>query len=470
MSDSRELNMGQAKVAENQFATDLIYELDDRPPVVPAFFAALQHVLSIFLSIIAPPLIICGALGVNIQTTSYIVSMSLFISGIATFIQARKVGPIGSGLLSIQGTSFSFLGPIIGAGLAAIKGGSSPEQALGIIFGVCAVGSFIEMFISRFFNLARRLFTPLVTGTVVTLIGMTLIKVGMISMGGGFAAKKNGTFGSWENLMIAFITMGTILIFNNSKNKYLRMGSIFIGIIVGYVISICMGMVNFSELSQLGIVSIPMPFKFGIGFSWAAFIPIAFVYLITAVESIGDLTATSAVSKQPVKGEAYIKRIKGGVLGDGVNSLIASIFNTFPNTTFSQNNGVIQLTGVASRYVGYYIAGILVVIGFFPVIGGIFKLLPQAVLGGATIIMFGTIATSGIRIITSEKIDKRGVLILATSFALGLGVSYVPEILVNFPPTAKSILSSGFTTGGLTAMILNIIIPNKKYKTERLES
>ncbi len=469
MDEPIELEVGQAQVSENKFATDLIFELEDRPPFVPAFFAALQHVLSIFLSIIAPPLIICGALGVNIQTTSYIVSMSLFISGIATFIQAKKIGPVGSGLLSIQGTSFSFLGPIIGAGVAAVKGGSTPEQALGIIFGVCAVGSFIEMGVSRFFHVARKVFTPLVTGTVVTLIGMTLIKVGMTSMGGGFAAKSNGTFGSWENLLVAFITLGTIIIFNNSRNKYMRMGSIFIGIIVGYVVSIFMGMVDFSELSQLGLVSVPMPFKFGIGFTWDAFIPIAFVYLITSVESIGDLTATSAVSKQPVKGEVYIKRIQGGVLGDGVNSLIAAVFNTFPNTTFSQNNGVIQLTGVASRYVGYFIAVILMIIGFFPIIGGIFKLLPQAVLGGATIIMFGTIATSGIRIIASEKIDKRGVLILATSFALGLGVSYVPEILANFPPTAKSILSSGFTTGGLTAMILNIIIPNKTYKTKELE-
>ncbi len=468
MVNSSELHIGRSQVTENQFATDLIYELEDKPPLFPALFAAIQHVLSIFLSIIAPPLIICGAMNVDITTTSYIVSMSLFISGVATFIQARRFGPVGSGLLSIQGTSFSFLGPIIGAGLAAIEGGATPEEALAIIFGVCLAGSFIEMTISRFFHIARKVFTPLVTGTVVTLIGMTLIKVGMTSMGGGYAAMGDGSFGSIQNLSIAFLTLATILVFNNAKNKYLRMSSIFIGIIVGYVVSIALGIVDFSELSKLDAIAVPVPFKFGIDFTWAAFLPIAFVYLVTAVESIGDLTATSAVSKQPVKGPAYINRIKGGVFGDGVNSFIAAVFNTFPNTTFSQNNGVIQLTGVASRYVGYYVAGILVLIGMFPIVGGIFKLLPQAVLGGATIIMFGTIASSGIRIIASEKLDKRGILILATSFGMGLGVSYVPDVLNAMPEIVKSILSSGYTTGGLTAMILNLIIPNKTFELDQL--
>ena len=466
MSKSSEMHIGKSQITENQFETDLIYELEDRPPPVHAFFAALQHVLSIFLSIIAPPLIICGALGVDMLNTSYVVSMSLFISGIATFIQAKTIGPIGSGMLSIQGTSFSFLGPIIGAGMASIKGGASPEEALGIIFGVCLAGSFIEMTISRFFHIARRLFTPLVTGTVVTLIGMTLIKVGMTSIGGGYGAMKDGSFGSWENLMIAGLTLGSIILFNNSKNKFVRMGSIFIGIIIGYVVSMALGRVDFSELSQLDALAIPQPFKFGLGFTWEAFIPIAFVYMVTAVESIGDITATCAVSKQPVKGPGYIKRIKAGVFGDGVNSFIASVFNTFPNTTFSQNNGVIQLTGVASRYVGYYVAGILVVIGMFPIVGGVFKLLPQPVLGGATIIMFGTIATSGIRIIASEKLDKRGILILATSFGMGLGVSYVPDVLAVMPPVVKSIFSSGFTTGGITAMVLNLIIPNKAFELD----
>ncbi len=459
---SKDLRIGKARVAEDAFATDLIYGLDERPPVAAAFFAAFQHVLSIFVGIITPPLIICGAFGLDMADTSFIISMSLFISGIATFIQAKKIGPVGSGLLSIQGTSFSFLGAIIAAGMTVISGGGTAHQALAMVFGVSIAGSFIEMVISRFFHLARKIFTPLVTGTVVTLIGMTLIKVGVISMGGGFAAKKAGTFGSWEHLSLALLTIVTIIFFNLSKNKYLRMSSIFFGIVVGYVASIFMGKIDFSQLQGISLFAVPMPFKYGLDFSWTAFIPVAFIYLITSIESIGDLTATSAVSKQPLDGPVYINRIKSGVLGDGVNSLIAAVFNTFPNTTFSQNNGVIQLTGVASRYVGYYIAGILVILGLLPIVGGLFKLMPDAVLGGATTIMFGTVATSGIRIISTVRLDKRAILILATSFALGLGVTFVPEIIDNFPPIAKSIFSSGFTTGGLVVMLLNLILPNRK--------
>jgi xanthine permease XanP len=187
-------------------------------------------------------------------------------------------------------------------------------------------------------------------------------------------------------------------------------------------------------------MNFPVPFKFGFfGFNLSAFITISLLYLITTVESIGDLTATSMVSGQPIEGDKYIKTISGGVLGDGFNSALAAIFNSFPNTTFSQNNGVIQLTGVASRYIGYFIAGLLVLFGMFPVIGGVFSLIPAPVLGGATIIMFGTVAASGIKIIASSIIDRRGILIMAISFGLGLGVLMVPDVVRYFPGMLNSI-------------------------------
>ena len=185
----------------------------------------------------------------------------------------------------------------------------------------------------------------------------------------------------------------------------------------------------------------------------------ALLYLITTVESIGDLTATSMVSGEPIEGDLYVKRISGGVFGDGVNSAIAAVFNSFPNTTFSQNNGVIQMTGVASRTVGYWISGLLVVFGVFPIIGGVFSIIPNSVLGGATIIMFGTVAAAGIKIIASNVIDRRGMLIMAISLGLGLGVSFRPEILSHMPYIVKQIFGSAITTGGLTAIFLNIFLP-----------
>lgn len=232
-------------------AADLIYGLNDRPPVAEAFFVALQHVLASFVGIITPPLIICNALKLDPASTSYIISMSLFASGISTFIQCKKIGPIGSGLLSLQGTSFAFLAPVIGVGLGAVQAGRTPEQALALIFGVCFFGSFIEIILSRFLHLAQKIFTPIVTGTVVMIIGLSLIKTGLFSIAGGAAAKANNTYGSWQNLGLGLLVMTVIIIMNMSKNRFLRMGSIAIGLAVGYIVSIFLGIVDFSVLSEL---------------------------------------------------------------------------------------------------------------------------------------------------------------------------------------------------------------------------
>ncbi|MCF7794511.1 MAG: purine permease [Candidatus Cloacimonetes bacterium] len=447
---------------ETNKSHDLIYTLNEKPPVRDSIFAALQHLLAIFVGIITPTLVIGGILGLG-KEIPYLISMSLIVSGVATFIQIKRIGPIGSGLLSIQGTSFAFLGAIIGAGFLVKNAGGGPKEMLGVIFGMCFFGAFIEMILSRFLHHLKKVITPTVTGIVVSLIGLSLIKVGLTDMAGGqwLLDNKPEQFGNLENLGLAFLVLITIVFFNRSRNQFLRMSSIVIGLIIGYIVSLFLGRIDLSGLIDLPIISIPIPFKYGIGFRWEAFVPIALVYLITTIESIGDLTATSMVSKEPIRGDLYIKRIKGGVLGDGFNSAMAAIFNTFPNTTFSQNNGVIQLTGVASRYVGMYIAGFLVLLGLFPVIGGVFQQMPKPVLGGATIIMFGTVAAAGIKIISSQKIDRRAMMIIAISFSMGLGVQLVPQVLNHFPETLKNIFSSPITTGGLTAIVTNLVIPDR---------
>ena len=442
--------------------TDLIYGLDDIPSLQQSVFAALQHVLACFIGIVTPSLIIGGALDLPPEITTYLVSMSLFVSGIATFIQVKRLGPVGSGLLSIQGTSFAFIGPFIAAGGAAIASGTTPEDALGTIFGLCFFGSFIEIIFSRFIHLAAKIITPLVTGTVVSLIGLTLINVGITAIGGGVPSRAAGTFGSPQHLGLAALVLVTIVALNSSRKPLLRMVSIAVGLIVGYLFAIPLGMVDLSAVANSPAIAMPTPFRFGFGFNPVAFIPFAFLFVITTIESIGDLTATSAISGEPIQGETYMRRIKGGVLGDGVNSLLAACFNTFPNTTFSQNNGVIQLTGVGSRYVGYFIAGIFVLLGLFPVVGGIFQSVPQPVLGGATIIMFGTVAVAGIKILSTIRFTKRSSIILATSLGLGLGVVFAPDILDQMPPLVKNIFASGISTGGLCALFLNIVLPGPR--------
>ena len=427
----------------------LIYGLNDRPPLRETLFAALQHLLAIFVAIVTPPLIIAGALELDLETTGFLVSMALFASGLATFVQCKRIGGIGAGLLCIQGTSFSFIGPIITAGLTG---------GLPVIFGVCMAAASVEMLVSRVLKYMSRIITPLVSGIVVTLIGLSLIKVGVTACGGGAAAQADGTFGSFQNVGLAALVLVLIIVFNRSSNRYLRMSSIVIGLMVGYVVAWFMGMVDFSSVESYGGFNIPVPFKYGLSFDWSAFIALGLIYLITAIEAYGDITANSIISGEPVEGEVFVKRASGGILADGFNSMLAGVFNSFPNSVFAQNNGMIQLTGVASRYVGYYIAGILVILGLFPAVGLVFSLIPEPVLGGATLLMFGTVASAGVRIIASQPIDRKATLVIALSFALGFSVELVPEILCQLPQTAQNIFSSGNTTGGLTAIISNALI------------
>ncbi|MBW4466146.1 MAG: purine permease [Pegethrix bostrychoides GSE-TBD4-15B] len=450
----------RAARVERRPSSELIYGLNDKPPVPEAIFVAFQHVLAAFVGIITPPLIIAGSLGLDPANTSYIISMSLFASGICTFIQCRKIGPVGSGLLSLQGTSFAFLGPIIGVGTVAVQGGRTPEQALALIFGVCFFGAAVEIILSRFLHLMDKIITPVVSGTVVMIIGLGLIKTGIISLAGGTIAQKNGTFGSVQNLLLGGGVLLIVVLLTTSKNRFLRMGAIAIGLTVGYIVSAFMGMVDLSILGKLAIISPPIPFRYGMSFDLGAFLPFILLYVLTAIETVGDLTATSAVSGEPVSGSTYVRRIKGGVLGDGVNSAIAAVLNTFPNTTFSQNNGVIQMTGVGSRYVGFYVAGIFAILGLSPIIGGIFQAIPQPVLGGATTVMFGSIAVAGLSIVSSAKLDRRSMIIVAVSLAMGLGVIYAPEIFNDKPPLIKNLFGSSISTGGLTAILLSWLLPS----------
>lgn len=434
---------------------ELIYKLDDKPPALKALLAALQHLLASFVGVITPTLIIGGVLGLGSEIP-YLISMALIVSGVATFIQARRFGPVGSGMMALQGTSFAFLSVVLAAGFVAKAKGGGPDEILSLIFGVCFLGAFVEIFLSQFIDKMKVFINPLVTGIVIVTIGMSLIKVGMTDLAGGFKAPD---FGSLQNLALGGTVLILIIVLNQSKNPMVRASAVFIGLMSGLAIAIAMGKVDFSKVSEVSLFVIPEPFKYGFSFDWEAFIPIAFMYLITAIESSGDLTATSMVSGQPITGNVYRKRIKGGIMADGVNSLLAATFNTFPNTTYSQNNGVIQLTGIASRYVAFYVAGLLILLGLFPILGAILQQIPKPVIGGATLVMFGTVAAAGVRILTTVEYNRRTMLILAVSFGLAMGVAAVPDVLQNLPKLAQGVLGSAITVSGLSAILLNLVLP-----------
>ncbi|WP_257981428.1 solute carrier family 23 protein, partial [Aeromonas salmonicida] len=275
--------------------SELVYGIDDVPPLPQTLFAALQHMLAMFVAIITPPLIIANALGLPAADTRYIVSMSLVMSGIASFIQTRRFGPIGSGLLSVQGTSFNFLGPIIASGLALKQAAMPTEDLLGTLFGTMLVAALTMVVMSRFLHLVKQVITPLVTGIVVLLIGLTLIKVGLISMGGGYAALSDGSFASHSNLFLSLLVLGLIVLLQRSRNPWLRLSAIMIAMLVGYAAALMLGKVTAPTFDG-PLVMVPIPLHYGLGFDWQLFVPLAIIFVVTALEAIGDMTATSDIS------------------------------------------------------------------------------------------------------------------------------------------------------------------------------
>ena len=298
--------------------------------------------------------------------------------------------------------------------------------------------------------------------TAWTLIGLTLLEVSAVNAGGGFSAKSDGSFGSLENLGLAALVILVILVFNGSRSRYLRMLSVVLGLLAGYCAALILGQVDLAAMRAMPFLTVPVPFRYGLGFDGSAFVPFVFMYVITVMESIGDLTATSTLTGQPISGPVYFQRLQGGLLADGLNSAVGACLNSFPSTTFAQNNGVIQLTGVGSRHVGIFIGGILMMLGLVPAVGALVQALPPAALGGATLIMFGMVAASGIRILARVPMSRRNSIIVAVSLGLGLGVTFVPEILQAFPPLLKNTLSSGVATGGMCALFLNIVLPGER--------
>ena len=435
--------------------SDLVYELDEKPPFLESLLAAIQHLLASFVAIISPTLVIGGILGLG-EEIPYLISMALIASGLGTFIQAYRPFGIGAGMICIQGTSFTFLAVILSAGFLVKDSGGSTDEMIALIVTICFFGSFVQIGLSQILPRIRQVITPLVTGIVITSLGISLIKIGMTDLAGGSGAAD---FGETGNLILGLLVVVIIIIMNNINNDWIRLSSIMIGLLAGVVAAILMGKMSLSELSISAAIAVPQPFKYGFDFDFMLFLPLAFLFVISSVETTGDITANCMISRQPIEGPSYMKRIKGGVLGDGVSSMIAALLNSFPNTTFSQNTGVIQLTGIASRHVGQYVAIILVALGIFQGLGEIFQQIPKPVLGGAVLVMFGTVAATGIKILASLDLDRRKIITIAVSLGLGLGVSMVPEALKQSPELIQNIFKSAPATAGLSAMLMGLLLP-----------
>lgn len=435
------------QVLEN---TEILYKIDDKPPIHMSIILALQHILAAFGGIIAVPLVVAGVLGVSTEDTAYLVSAAIFMSGVSTYIQARGFWKIGAKVPCIMGTDFTFVGPSIAVGsLLGLPG----------IFGATIIGSFVEIILSRFIKPLRKFFPPIVTGTVVTLIGLTLLPVSIDWAAGGYGAPD---YGSVTNVSIASLVLIVTILLNRYGKGIVSSASVIIGLVFGYVLCAFLGLVDMSPVASASLLSIPTPMKFGITFSMAAVIPFITAYLVTTIETVGCLLAVGEASGKPLNDE----ELSAGVLADGVGSFIAGFFNAGPNTSFSQNVGLIPMTKVASRHVVQISGIILVLLGVFPKIGALIAIMPSPVLGGAGIIMFGMVASSGIKTIKDVPLNNRNMIIIAVSLGIGLGVTVRPQFLSQMPSFVQSLFSSGISAGTITALILNIVLKEEMVETK----
>jgi NCS2 family nucleobase:cation symporter-2 len=413
----------------------------------------IQHVLAMFAGNITVPIIIAGIFGQTPEQKIFLIQMALFVAGVATIIQTVGIGKVGSRLPIIQGTSFAFI-PVM-APFAKV--------GLGAVFTAAFIGGIFQMWIGKMLKPIRHLFPPLVTGIVVLMIGVSLLKVGFMYAGGGgwLLNNKPEVFGNSNHLIISFTVLIVALWAHQKGKGMVSAASILIGMIAGYIVAMLMGMVNYGKIAAAGWFAFPMPFQYGIDFVPGAIILMLFMAIVTTIETIGDISATTMGGSNR---EATDKELSGGIMADGLGTAFGSIFNAMPNTSYSQNAGLVAFTGVISRHVGTIAGVILILLGLFPKLGGIIAAMPESVIGGAAIIMFGLITSAGIKLIARSEMNQRNLLILGLSLSFGIGMSLLPQFVSHIPDfgiSLKLLLTTGLIPAGILAFVLNATLSKK---------
>ena len=427
----------------------VIYQLDGRPKLTEAIPLGLQHVLAMFVGNVTPLIIISNVLNLDPQIKASLIQCAMFVSGLVTLIQCYPLGPVGAKLPIVMGTSFGFVPAATAIG---VKYGMSG------ILGACLVGAIFQVLVGGLvLKRIRKYFPPVVTGIVVLTMGIALLPTGVNYFAGGVGAAD---FASPSNLLLGTIVLITVIFFKQYTKGMLSISSVLIGLIVGYIVAIPMGKIDFSSLSQAALLSVPVPFQLGFEFHMDAIIAMIFVYMVSTVETIGD---TTAIASSGLGREASEKEIVGAVLADGIGSLVGAIFSVLPNTSFGQNVGIVAMTKIVNRFVIATGAFILIIAGIFPKVGALISLMPASVLGGASIVMFSMIVVSGIKLITTDKLSERNAMIVAVSLGLGLGVAYVPGFFDAFPESIQLIFGESKTVlPAILAVVLNIVLPKEE--------
>ncbi len=427
------------------------------PPIGKAVPLGIQHVLAMFASNVTPAIIVAGAAGFGFGSNSpdfpnliYMIQMSMLFAGIATLFQSIGMGPVGARLPIVQGTSFAFL-PVM---IPAVAGQGVAGMA-GLMTGIL-IGGIFHFFLGTVIGRIRFALPPLVTGLIVLMIGLSLIKVGIQYAAGGVPLIGKPEFGSlamWFPALVVIIVTLSIKFFTRGL---ISVSAILVGLIAGYVVALMMGQVNFANVGRAAVFAPPMPFKWGFEFNSAIVIGMCFMAIISAIETVGDV---SGICKGGAGREATDKEIAGATYADGLGTAIAGVFGGLPNTSFSQNVGLISITGVMSRHVVTIGALFLILCGLVPKVGAIVATVPINVLGGGVIVMFGMVAAAGVNMLSDVNWNRRNMVIFAVSLSMGLGLQMVPSALQHLPRTVQVLLTSGLLPAAGLSIVLNLILP-----------
>ena len=448
--------MGKNESTEAKTMSGLIYQVSDKPKILTAIILGFQNILTAFSGIVAVPLIIAGIAGLNVVDTAYLVSAALLASGIASIIQSRGFGPkkfrVGVGLPTVMGTDFGFVPPAntiintMGGGMAGY-------------FGASILGAIFEFVLSFFVKPLMKIFTPVVTGTVIALMGMSMMPVAFDWIGGGVG---NPNYGDPMYILVAAIVFLVILLLNRYAKGMLNTAAVMIGIVVGYIISIPLGLIDFSQIASADWIQLPEIARFGIDFNPKFVVPFIAGYLVTVIETVGVIETLGEVTGSHLTSDDIV----AGVRGDAVSSALCPFVGSGPAQTFSQNVGLIPLTKCASQFVAIVAGVILILMSLFPKLSTIVSIMPSCVLGGAGILMFGTVAISGIKTLSKVKFTNRNLLIIASSLGIGLGVTFRPDVVAQLPGILSSLFGSGISAGTIVALILSVILKDDPNEAE----
>ena len=426
---------------------------DTTPPLAEAIPLGLQHVLAMFASNVTPSIIVAGAAGLAFGGAEqvYLIQMAMLFAGIATLFQTIGFGPVGARLPIMQGTSFAFVGVL--AGVAATQG-------MGVALTACILGGTIHFLLGTVIGKIRWLFPPLVTGLVILAIGLYLIPVAIKYAAGGAAkfqmeAESFGSLMHWTVALSVVIVALALKFFTKGTTSN---AAILIGLVVGYVVALLFGMVSFAPVAKAGWITSIQPLPYGFEFSLGAVIAVTLVSVVSAIETVGD---TSATTKAGAGREATDKEITGATFADGLGTAVAAVFGGLPNTSFSQNVGIVGMTGIMSRHVVTIAGLVLILCGLVPKIGAVIASMPLPVLGGGVIVMFGMVAAAGLNVLTEVRMNRRNMVIIAVSLAAGLGLNLVPTAVQYLPGVIQTLATSAVAPTALVAILLNLILPEE---------